>query len=358
MRTALRNRNLFIRAHEAQHGSDFNRIGSGWEDTLTDQFAFLLSADDQSREAVVRHLLGSRAEPVARIDTQIGHKTGCPDLQIQLESGRLLLLEHKVDASLRKRQIERYLEVEDDSGRPGRVALISRRHLSVSEEVLNHERYIRPTHAAHWYWSDVFGWIPRPDGTLGSNWLRHCFREYMELLGLSPSPLVPPWDDLFSAEPETYPIKDAFGRKLSLIRTHLENQGFSIEGDSRYGFLARPPNRDWPFLHLTVGPARARKDLMEPRFSNQVNSAVFQIALVYDSIEAPPDADGRYVRFDPPVTDSNGFTWYPVTPQSMTNKRTRLSIVSDLDQFLKDPALIAERLFSGFVAVEAFLIGD
>lgn len=350
MKAALRNRNLFVRAHEAQHGSEFSRIGSGWEDTLTDQLAFLLAADNDSREALVKRLLSSRAEPVIGIATQVQYHPGCPDLQIRLASGRLLLLEHKVDASLQQNQIERYLEIEDELGRPAYVSLISRKHLNVSEAVLNNERYLRPEGGAHWFWSDLYDWLPTPKKPFGSEWVRRCFLDYLELIGLAPSLLPDQWEGLLSNDPDCIPVQDEFGRKLFLVRAYLSDRGFSVVGDSHSGLNASPPGDANPYHHLTVGPTRARRDQMKPDDANKVTTAVFRVALVYDFAEPPPEALELYRRLDSPITDGNGFLWYPVAPHSMTNKRTRLSLVSSLGQFLNVEQNIAERLQVGFLA--------
>ena len=134
--------------------------------------------------------------------------------------------------------------------------------------------------------------------------------------------------------------------------------GFGIVGDSRSGLHASPPGSDTTYHHLAIGPVRARRDQMEAQFARKVTTAVFQVALVYDSTEPPPDAIALYRQLNSPTTDGNGFAWYPVTPHRMTNKRIRLSLVSSLGQYLDDESLIAERLQAGFLAAKHALIGN
>ena len=356
MSTSVQRQNLFIRAHEAQHGGDFDRVGSGWEDTLTDEFAFLLSADDGARESVIRNLLGKEAEPVMKIRTQGQYEEGCPDLEITLASGKLLLLEHKVDASLGHEQLERYLRITNPSGEPARVALISKKHLQVSDEVLNNDRYFRPASGSHWYWTDVYGWLPESDRLLGADWVRSCFREYFRLLGFARPDLPGRWEELLGWAEESRSVREEFGHRLDPIRTFLTEKGFSITGDSQSGLNAKPPGQNEPYLHLTAGPARARLDLMRPEHAKKTSSAVFRVALVYDSPDSPDDANKRFDRMSSGAQDENGFMWFPVAPHRMSNPRTRLSIVSSLGQFLEDEQTIEDRVFEGFIAAYGLLV--
>jgi hypothetical protein len=102
-------RNLFLRAHELRHGSADNPLGTGWEDTLTEAMAFLLSSDVQTLAAWTRLVMGRDAGPVAEIQTQYACGGDRPDLAFHFESGHLLLVENKAGAALQDRQLERYL---------------------------------------------------------------------------------------------------------------------------------------------------------------------------------------------------------------------------------------------------------
>jgi len=79
------NPNLFVTLHEALHRKGFDRIGTGWENTLIEQLAFLLVADDETRDSVVRLVMREAAEPATRVETQLTVGGDCPDLAIHLE---------------------------------------------------------------------------------------------------------------------------------------------------------------------------------------------------------------------------------------------------------------------------------
>lgn len=346
--------NLFVSFHEARHRQGFDRIGTGWEDTLTEQFAFMLSVDDGCRDAVVRLLMGEAFEPAVGVEAQLAVGGDCPDLAIRLASGRLLLVEHKVGASLGREQLERYLRIRSPDGQLSLVALVSRGDVKVPPRVLANERYLHPEGRAHWFWQDVFRAIPLPESSLGIDHLRRSFRDYLELLGLSPSRLTDEWKLLLSSEMSAVPVQSDFGRRLAGVRQWFTDRGFTTLGDSHSGFQAIPGKGsefagklNW----LTVNPTRARKHLLDPEAVDRVASEALRVGIVFTGIEPPPLSVRIFERFPRPLVDQSLSEWWPVAPYRMTNSRIRLECVASLAPFLEKEEDIERRLTVGCAAV-------
>jgi len=355
------NPNLFVTLHEALHRKGFDRIGTGWENTLTEQLAFLLAADDETRDSVVRLVMGEAAEPATRVETQLTVGGDCPDLAIHLESGRLLLLEHKVGAALGHRQLERYLGIEGPGGASSFLALIALRDTRVPDHVRENERYLHPHDRSHWFWQDIYRAVPAPRSRLGVDYLRASFRDYLELLGLSPSVLTGGWQDLFSSEMSAVPIQEEFGRRLAGVRQWFRSRGFKTVGNYHSGFNAHPTKTSpvhGDGFHFTLSPARARKHLIPPEVADRVESEALRVALVFHEKEPPPLATRIFEALPSPLVDPNGFEWWPTAPYQMTNPRSRLEFVSNLSQFVADDAAIREKLTAGCTAVAECLLGE
>lgn len=351
--------NPFITIHEFRHGSDYDRIGTGWEDTLTENLAHHLRVDVEAQDAVVRALLGADAGPIAAIKTQYQVGSDRPDIAIEFDSGQLLLIECKVDAGLGPRQLERYLEVETPDGHESLCALISRHHHSISPKVLGSPRYLRPEERNHWLWQDLYSLIPRPERPLGAHHLRRQFLDYLELLGLAPSDLAGRWERLLDDDEEAREARIAFGALLGGVRKWFEEMEFGITGDSQSGIQVKPrPTYEHrgDYIWFTISPAIARRHLMDPEFSHRVTTSVFRVSLVYDSPVPPAEAEFIHSNFPRPLIDPNGFKWWPVAPYRMRNRRTRVEVVASLEPFIGDGLNIDDRLTRGCVLVSGELL--
>lgn len=125
----------------------------GWENALTEATAFYLSCDRSALVKVVERVTGS-GDPPGNIGTQSRGTEGTPDLDIELKSGKRLIIECKVDADVGDRQLERYLtSLKPDRGY---LALFSRRLLTVPPEVgADAIIYKRPEGRDHYLWEDL-----------------------------------------------------------------------------------------------------------------------------------------------------------------------------------------------------------
>ena len=322
--------------------------------TLTENIAFFLRADPLSLRIVTRNLLGVKAEPAVAVHTQYPANGDRPDLVFELQSGRLLIVENKVDASLGDRQLERYLEIRSESGLESYLALMSRRHIPVAKGVLDSPRYLRPPKRNHWFWQDLYGWIPKPRGRLGIHHVRRCFLDYLELLRLRPTALSGSWEKLYDYDESAREVREAFGHKLAGVENWFGERRFQIIGDSQSGFQAKPKTDcgfKGQFLWFSLAPAVARRHLMEAKFSHRVDSEVFRVSLVYGTTDPPPEAVSVYERLPRPFDDGNEYEWWPVAPYQMTNRRVRLEVVASLKPFLEDDLSTEEKLSLGCSAV-------
>lgn len=165
------------------------------EDHLTEFLAAALDADQAFRGAYERTLLDPVAETrewtstrINRVRTQVWFPEvrGQPDLVLEIDGGRTVLCEHKLDASETELissvdaetlgQLERYLRLDVDG-----VAYFRSSWNPPSEEVLVHPRYVAPSGREHFLWEDLYE--PLLEGTHDLvAWLREGF----ESLGFTP----------------------------------------------------------------------------------------------------------------------------------------------------------------------------
>ena len=343
--------NLFINNHEKicgkidDDGHVTDRAGTGWENVFTEAVAFYLSTDQEVLGLFCRNVMGAaRFEMPTRIETQYAQGTDRPDLFFELASGRALLLESKVDAPLGERQLERYLAMRPN-GQMALVALFSKNQHNIHPEVLQEkERYLRPPDRGHFFWSDLYQWIPEGyPGGLGIPGLRYAFREYMELIRLGMILIPGNWQKLFEDRTldENQRVQKEFGRRLARVSTYLGDLRFKMETAEHKAIVGYPLDPK-PFHHVTIKPSIARKQYIEASVAREVHSAVMSVSLVYDSSEVPPHARETYARSGP--SPLGKYRWVRVEPHQMTHKRIRAEFVCNLDQFLTDEARMESQL--------------
>src|SRR3989337_2791903 len=148
--------NLFLRHHALFAKDDEDSIGSGWENEFTEAFAFYLSCDAEACANVCDAILGQHYDAPTDVRAQHSADEGTPDVAIRLSSGRLLLIENKIDSPLGERQLERYLQIRDDAGRSAFVALFAKKHQKVAQEVVASVAYKHPVGRDHYLWLDLY----------------------------------------------------------------------------------------------------------------------------------------------------------------------------------------------------------
>jgi len=357
--------NLFIEHHEKiqprkmRASRQKGAIGTGWEDDFTNILSFYLNSDRKALENLCQLILGKDYAKPMSIETQYITKYGRPDIVITLASGSLLIIECKVDATLQPEQLQRYLKIESKPSAQTYVALFSKRLIEIPENVLEDHRYKRPETSAHYFWTDLYGAIPRPSAyNPGTEMIRSFFLDYFGAIGFAPSSLDHHWSNLFEDRTidQNRRVQKEFGRKLSLLRKWLKEQNYkissvshsSIQSVPKSGLLTEIPV---PVYLLLIGPARARKDCMMRSHAAQINNEVLRVAFTFDILEPPEISWSLYQSFPTPMRDSNNNLWWPTKPYIYSNKRVRLEFVSNLYNFIESGNNIEVWIKSGCVTV-------
>jgi hypothetical protein len=162
------------------------------EDHLTEFIAAALDVSDGFRSAFADHVLSDFAESrkwpapqIQSVRTQVSFAgtTCCPDMILTLSDGRTIACEHKLDALEtmgpgrdRRPQLKRYLDLPID----GLLYVRTSWNPPVSN-VLNHQKYIRPSDREHFLWRDFYPLLSHGQHVL-LDWLSEGF----ERLGFTP----------------------------------------------------------------------------------------------------------------------------------------------------------------------------
>lgn len=211
------------------------------EDRLTFSWAYVLSTVPRLGQRVV-DLISARtglpdAEFVAAIDHPEGTQRDRPDFLLKT-SRWSIVLEHKLDAGLGVKQLERYLEYVGD-GRRTYLGLVTPQLIDVSPAVLRHPRYRRPKGGQHFLWQDFFPLIERSRSKLAQD-----FGLYLGALG------VQPWKWGRLGDPFTNPAAESALREvLDAVAERLRMPGRQIIRSRRtLGIEIRKP---LPGIHLS-----------------------------------------------------------------------------------------------------------
>jgi hypothetical protein len=327
-------RNLFFQTHQLRHGSGDNRLGSGWEDTVTDALAFYLATDKIALERFAALLIGPDATEVVGVTTQHTDGAERPDMAFTLSDGGILLVENKTGAALQPRQLQRYLDIQDARGRGAKVALIAMRPRTVPPEVLRHKCYLRPSTADHYLWQDVYRCIPAGGPGLGLDALRDAMRTYMATLGLAPSSLHGRWTELYAPRSEaTKEVMKEFGRKLRTVRSHMEQMGLRVTAVSYMGLQGAVSGMG-ALAHLTVIPATP--NLQFKTWPDHDLTEALRVALTWDSDAPMRPAQDLFERFPRPLLGPGGHAWWPTRPYRFSTNRVRLDFVTAMKPLLED----------------------
>jgi hypothetical protein len=318
-----------------------------------------MSTDNEALESFCRLILNQDFEKPVSIETQQITDQGRPDIVITLESGSILIIECKVDACLQPDQLQRYLNINSNPENKTYVALFSKRLLEIPGSVLEEPRYKRPDKAHHYFWTNLYNVLPRPNGDcIGPEMMRSLFLDYMGAIGFAPSSLDKNWSKLYEDRTidENQKVQKEFGRKLTLLRTWLKNRNFKVTSVSYSGIQAIPTSGPLlslpvPVYFLTVGVQRARKDHMLRFHAAQVNNEVLSVAYVFNDPDSSEFIMSLYKAFPAPMKDSIDNIWWPTKPYPFSKKRIRLQFVSNLNRFIEDESEIEYRIQTGCVSV-------
>ena len=153
----------------------------GTEDRFTAAWGYVLDREPALAQAVADTLLvgrGLTAKVIGVGDHPAGYDSlDRPDFLIQCEEFDILV-EHKLDALLGEKQLERYLQLAPERTW---LALIAPAYQSVPAEVLIDPRYLTPEGKEHFRWSDFYEAVRSQPGRLAQE-----FADYMKSLGMAP----------------------------------------------------------------------------------------------------------------------------------------------------------------------------
>ncbi|MBL8191840.1 MAG: hypothetical protein JNK38_27760 [Acidobacteria bacterium] len=228
----------------------------GPEDRFTAHWCCLLKAEPSLGQAVVDRLTQLAGIGTSRLIEIIEHPGGVPterpDCLLRTEAFDIYC-EHKLDASLGRNQLERYLAL--TQSRKGFLVLLGNQRLSIPESVYQSKFYLKPQigHREHFLWSDVYSVFRRSRGTLARQ-----FVEYMDHLGMNP------WNwgkfrDPFVDETAA----DAFRSLYEPTISQLRQSGItSVRRKNSLGLQIRFPVPDVPLIY--AGPVKWDSSLTIP----------------------------------------------------------------------------------------------
>ena len=238
---------------------DTRQLTQAREDHLTCFIAACLEADDAFRHAYEVQVLAplaadERVPTIVSIETQttFAAQHSRPDMVLQLNDGRRIACEHKIDApetpgttadGETMAQLERYLTLPDIAY----VAYFRSALSTLKEGVRLHPRYLCPTDGPHFLWRDLYDPL-----CAGQHLLTLWLRDGFERLGFTPP--VPPYGELWPQS--TQQVKDNqknFGKLWHATRVHLASS-YEMTVDNRCGLYLRPL-KPGPISLANVAPA-------------------------------------------------------------------------------------------------------
>jgi hypothetical protein len=204
-----------------------------------------LSLDKEVATAWIEQLSRVKVDEVCILSQpsyQVHYPGEAPDMKL-LSDELVVICEHKISARLGERQLERYLELvkieETRTGRPHRLALITRQLLNLPQYIIQDPYYLKPAGAPHFRWQDFYNLLenltgPASKGAPTLIELRKQFMEFLRSLGLSAVPLpegfIPLSRENTLAEKE---LQRAFGEQWHITRSWLVEKGFTCHAGSR-----------------------------------------------------------------------------------------------------------------------------
>jgi len=168
--------------------------GLGPEDRFTAHWHYLLDNYPELGQRVADYLADagglSRSRYLGAEDHPVFTREDQPDFLIRCEDYDLVC-EHKIDADLQQRQLERYLALT----RPGRtlhvVFIANQADIELSQPVLEHPGYLRPTgKRSYFLWEDLFHLVKATPGRLAAE-----FVAYMVSMDMEPWASTGAWSD-------------------------------------------------------------------------------------------------------------------------------------------------------------------
>lgn len=213
----------------------------GVEDRFTSSLHYLIELYPDIGQAIADYILVSSGKnrskflksddhPDSTLQDRPDFLIACQDLDI--------ICEHKIDAPLGNRQMERYLAL--NRKKENYVILITLENCNISDEVINNKKYLKPINSKYPYfnWQDIYPLIRSHHSKIAQD-----FADYMTSLGMQP------WEsDILGDLFESQESANLFGQSWEGIRSNFKDMSNSCKvSASKLGFEISYP---LPWLHL------------------------------------------------------------------------------------------------------------
>ncbi len=262
-------------------------LTSAREDHLTEFFAAALEHSQTFRAAYSEFVLGAHARtegwnaPVIKtVRTQVCFETTtcCPDMILELEDGKRIACEHKLDAGETMGpeqdpygQLERYLNLPVDG-----LLYVRSMWKTPNQHCLEHPKYIRPEWREHFLWRDFYPLL-KPGDHILVDWLREGF----ERLGFTPphpsiGEMQGPDDE------ENFRNRSNFAKHWQRTCTFAREQGWKVEPGSIVE-LYLSANPDAIAAEVFITPLHSGRML----FRITPRGEIFEIMKRLESVELP-----------------------------------------------------------------------
>ena len=213
----------------------------GDEDRFTSSLHYLIELYPDIGQAIADYILAASGKNRSKFIRSDDHPGSTlqdrPDFLIDCQDFEIIC-EHKIDAPLGNKQLERYLAL--NRKKENYVTLITLENCLVPDEVINNKKYLKPINSEYPYfrWQDIYPLIKGNNSKISQD-----FADYMTSLGMKP------WkSDILSDLFESQEAANFFGQSWERVRSNFKDIGASCKlSTSKLGFEISYP---LPWLHL------------------------------------------------------------------------------------------------------------
>jgi len=213
----------------------------GAEDRFTSSLHYLIEVYPDIGQTIADYILVASGKNHSKFIRSDDHPDSTlqdrPDFLIDCQDFEIIC-EHKIDAPLGEKQLERYLAL--TRKKDNYLTLITLENCNISDEVINNKKYLKPINSKYPYfsWQDIYPLIKAHPSKIAQD-----FAEYMTSLGMQP------WNsDILSDLFESQETANLFSQSWEGIRNNFKDIGASCKlSAKKLGFEISYP---LPWLHL------------------------------------------------------------------------------------------------------------
>lgn len=218
------------------------------EDRFTACLEYLLNRVPDLGQQFVDTLCVSTEQPSPKFQKAIDHPpidtNNRPDFLLECDEFNIIC-EHKLCSDLGDRQLERYLDLANRQPKKTYLAFISIDEITVSDDVLQSENYLRPDPYPHFCWQDFYSLVLNSNDPLALEFEGLMFR-----LGMSPPENFEGWEDLLF-NPATL---KKFQEQWKEVSDHFKKMGANCRrsGSTHPGLVISYPAHWLHLLYLYI----------------------------------------------------------------------------------------------------------